>query len=64
MYIIQRVAKKKTKVVNNQDFMADFKYISKGTKYIQFHNGTLGAGARYKNYTVTDFKELIKEVIK
>lgn len=35
-------------------------YVSKGTKVFQIHNGTIGKGARYKNFTLDQLLKYLK----
>lgn len=58
MYIIKKIAKKKTRLHSKDEFI-DKAYIPKGTVYIQVCNGTIGQGRRYKNYTIDCIKAVL-----
>ena len=58
MYFIIKTTKKRTKVKN--DSFEGFEFVPKGTKIFQIHNGTIGKGARYKNFKLTDIRKALK----
>ncbi len=59
MYFITKITKKKTKVVCFDSFDG-FKYVTKGTTVFQINNGTIGQGARYKNYLISDVLKVLQ----
>ena len=61
MYIVKKIAKKKTRIHSLDEFIEKY-YAPKGTVYYQLHNGTIGAGCRYKNYSVNCIKRLLDGV--
>ena len=63
MYFITKITKKKTKVVCFESF-GGFKYVPMGTKVFQINNGTIGQGARYKNYLISDILKVLLDETK
>jgi hypothetical protein len=57
MYLIKRTSKRK--VINHGQTWDKPIYIPAGTPYVQIHNGTIGKGARYKNYGLKDIQRIL-----
>ena len=58
MYFYIKTVKRKTKI--QSDEFLEKSYVSKGTKVFQIHNGTIGKGARYKNFTLDQLLKYLK----